>query len=189
MVTHFTILSVDVFYFITSLCCVRAWICPSVCVSSTTTSNTRSVTALTSPFLQVSVESFERTNLTMKVFPMPKPPAKLKSRSKPALDQATPPSFKSFRLAFAGLVENRLQHGKQAPTLIYANTTKRVDEIVEWINGKLPLVRNNGMPVAGAYHAGDSLTDEDRRSAHRAFMRDDHEIMVATMAYGECCVG
>lgn len=139
--------------------------------------------------VQVSVESFERTNLTMKVFPMPKPPAKLKSKSKPALDQATPPSFKSFRLAFAGLVENRLQHGKQAPTLIYANTTKRVDEIVEWINGKLPLVRNNGMPVAGAYHAGDSLTDEDRRSAHRAFMRDDHEIMVATMAYGECCVG
>lgn len=118
--------------------------------------------------------------------PQPLPPAKVKSKSKSkdAVSSTKPPAFKSFRLAFADLVEKRRTEGRLDPTLIYTNTIKRADEIVEWINGELSQAKKNGVLVAGAYHGGNSLTDEDRRSAHRAFMRDDQEVMVATMAYG-----
>lgn len=116
------------------------------------------------PFLsrgQVSVESFERINLHMRVLPKPG----------------------SYEQAFKELLGTRAREGKLEPTLIYTNTTKEVDEIVSWFNARFP-VSDDEVPIAGAYHA--KLSNGNRREAHTAFMRDDHEIMVASVAYGEC---
>lgn len=90
-----------------------------------------------------------------------------------------------FKTALAGLVKKRQLGGALDPTLIYTNTTKGVDEIVAWINGSLP-ASSKGVAVAGAYHS--KLSSEARLNAHRAFLRDDHEIMVATVAYGESSI-
>lgn len=115
---------------------------------------------------QVWVESFERTNLNFNV-------------------QLLPLST-SFKAAFASLVRKRQKEGVLGPTLIYTNTTKGVDAIVAWINRCLPDT-GKGVAVARAYHS--KLTAQERSDAHTSFLRDDHEIMVATVAYGECCVG
>ncbi|MEW5298656.1 MAG: hypothetical protein WDW36_001750 [Sanguina aurantia] len=110
---------------------------------------------------RVSVESFERNNLAFKVQSMP--------------------NSTGFKAALAGLVKRRQLGGVLDPTLIYTSTTKGVDDIVAWLNSLLP-PNSKGVAVAGAYHA--KLSAEQRRAAHTLFLRDDHEIMVATVAYG-----
>ncbi|MEW5308662.1 MAG: hypothetical protein WDW38_000601 [Sanguina aurantia] len=142
---------------------------PSVPIMALTATATKSVqkeimTALKlDDTAKVSVETFERTNLSIKVLPMPLP------------------SKDSHTRAFAQLIKRRREKGKLEPTLIYTTTTKKVDEIVSWINGHFPAAAGS-VAVAGGYHA--SLSIEARQAAHKSFLRDDHEIMVATMAYG-----
>lgn len=113
---------------------------------------------------QVWVESFERRNLHFEVKSMRK---------------AT-----GYKTALAGLIRKRLSEGALEPTLIYAHTTKRVDEIVAWINSCVPGT-STGAAVAGAYHS--ALSIQARSDAHGSFLRDEHQIMVATVAYGESC--
>lgn len=114
--------------------------------------------------VQVWVESFERRNLHFEVKSMRK---------------AT-----GYKTALAGLIRKRLSEGALEPTLIYAHTTKRVDEIVAWINSCVPGL-SKGVAVAGAYHS--NLSIQARTDAHGSFLRDEHQIMVATVAYGESC--
>lgn len=91
--------------------------------------------------MQVSVETFERTNLSIKVLPMPLP------------------SKDSHTRAFAQLIKRRREKGKLEPTLIYTTTTKKVDEIVSWINGHFPAaagsvaVAGGTMPASASKHA------------------------------------
>lgn len=65
------------------------------------------------------------------------------------------------------------------PTLIYAVTTREVDEIAAYLNRPEALAGR-----AGRYHA--KLPAADRRAAHTAFMRDDLDVLVASVAYGAC---
>ncbi len=58
--------------------------------------------------------------------------------------------------------------------IIYAGTRKKVDEIYE-------LLKSKGKSVT-KYHAG--LSDEMRYEAQRAFINDDIQIVVATVAFG-----
>ncbi|GAX75931.1 hypothetical protein CEUSTIGMA_g3374.t1 [Chlamydomonas eustigma] len=75
------------------------------------------------------------------------------------------------------LIDQKLQHGDVEPTLIYTNTTSQADDIVHFLNRKEYF---NGR--AGKYHAKMSLSE--RQSAHTEFMKDNLEVMVATVAYG-----
>ncbi|EFJ47726.1 hypothetical protein VOLCADRAFT_117801 [Volvox carteri f. nagariensis] len=119
------------------------------------------------------VESFERTNLHFAV------------RQKTSVAEAA----SELKEAAA---RNRGQRGGvkrckplalavlQVPsTLIYALTTKEVDEIATYLNQ--PTVLNGR---AGRYHA--KMTPKERREAHTAFMRDDLDVLVASVAYGKC---
>ncbi|WP_321991778.1 DNA helicase RecQ [Marispirochaeta aestuarii] len=58
--------------------------------------------------------------------------------------------------------------------IIYCATRRRVDETAS-------MLRSRGF-LALPYHAG--LSDEERRSNQRAFIKDDVQIMVATVAFG-----
>ena len=62
-------------------------------------------------------------------------------------------------------------------TLIYTLTTREVDEVHAWLSalGKLP-------GRVAKYHG--KMNNEQRREAHQNFLRDDVDVMVATVAYG-----
>ncbi|MBO9481542.1 DNA helicase RecQ [Salinisphaera sp. G21_0] len=58
--------------------------------------------------------------------------------------------------------------------IIYCNSRKQVDELTQ-------ILADNGCSVA-PYHAG--LSSEERKTNQSAFIRDDIQIMVATVAFG-----
>lgn len=58
--------------------------------------------------------------------------------------------------------------------IVYCTTRKQVDELAEWLS-------DGGFSVR-PYHAG--LSDQERRSNQELFIRDDVQIMVATIAFG-----
>ncbi|MEW5298653.1 MAG: hypothetical protein WDW36_001748 [Sanguina aurantia] len=141
---------------------------PSVPIMAVTATATKAVQAeiLTALKLgsdtKVWVESCERTNLTFKVQLLPR--------------------AASCKAAFASLVAKRRDQGVLGPTLIITNTSEGADAIVAWINRCLPDGTGRGVAVARAYHS--KLTAQEGSDAHTSFLRDDHEIMVATVAYG-----
>lgn len=67
--------------------------------------------------------------------------------------------------------------GEVPATLVYALTTGQVDELAAWLNDP---ARFNGR--VGRYHG--KMSNDARREAHMRFLRDDYEVMVATVAYG-----
>ncbi|GIM10839.1 hypothetical protein Vretimale_14456 [Volvox reticuliferus] len=101
------------------------------------------------------VESFERSNLHF------------------AVRQKTSMAEVATELK-AAAARNR---GQVPSTLIYALTTREVDEIATYLNQ--PAVLNGR---AGRYHA--KMSPKERREAHAAFMRDDLDVLVASVAYG-----
>ncbi|KAG2452664.1 hypothetical protein HYH02_002897 [Chlamydomonas schloesseri] len=101
------------------------------------------------------VESFERTNLHFAV------------RQKTTINEVV-----------NDIAEAKRRRGGELPcTLIYALTTKEVDEIAATINQQPGLAGR-----AGRYHA--KMSASERREAHAAFMRDDLDVLVASVAYG-----
>lgn len=67
-----------------------------------------------------------------------------------------------------------LQQFKGQSGIIYCFSRNQVDELTEYL-------RDKGYNVA-AYHAG--LSDQERRETQNAFLRDNIQIMVATVAFG-----
>ncbi|KAG2446096.1 hypothetical protein HXX76_000696 [Chlamydomonas incerta] len=101
------------------------------------------------------VESFERINLHFAV------------RQKTTINEVV-----------GDIAEAKRRRGGELPcTLIYALTTKEVDEIAATINQQPGLAGR-----AGRYHA--KMSASERREAHAAFMRDDLDVLVASVAYG-----
>eukprot|EP00775_Hariotina_reticulata_P009775 gene9775-9932_t len=109
------------------------------------------------PTLRQWVMSFQRTNLHLSVI--------MKNGTGAASN-------------LAALVRECQEHqgrGQQLePTLIYAQTTKEVDELCAHLQSK-------GVPAV-KYHA--KLSVAERSTAHRAFQRDDAAVMVASLAFG-----
>ncbi|GFR52324.1 hypothetical protein Agub_g14862, partial [Astrephomene gubernaculifera] len=79
--------------------------------------------------------------------------------------------------AVADLVATKKRKGEIPSTLIYALTTREVDEIAAYLNQ--PTVLNGR---AGRYHG--KMSASERRESHAAFMRDDLDVLVASVAYG-----
>jgi len=71
-------------------------------------------------------------------------------------------------------VEQFLKRFENQSGIIYCFSRKQVDELAHW----LTLRGHSARP----YHAG--LSDDDRRNNQEAFIRDDVQIMVATIAFG-----
>jgi len=71
-------------------------------------------------------------------------------------------------------IDQFLKRFEKQSGIIYCFSRKQVDELAQWLS-----LRGHS---ARPYHAG--LSDDDRRSNQEAFIRDDVQIMVATIAFG-----
>ena len=71
-------------------------------------------------------------------------------------------------------LEAIVKEKKQQAGIVYCTSRKRVEEVAEYLQ------RHNY--AAAAYHAG--LTFEQRETAQTAWLKDDIQIMVATVAFG-----
>jgi len=83
-------------------------------------------------------------------------------------------SVKEKRQAKKQLLEFLEAQENSASGVIYANSRKKVEEITEFL-------KTEGFSVA-AYHAG--LPSEIRHKVHHQFIRDEVQIVVATIAFG-----
>ena len=71
-------------------------------------------------------------------------------------------------------IKHELAIYEEESGIIYAGTRKKVDTYYEWL-------KSEGVNV-GKYHAG--MTDNQRKESHEKFVRDDIDVMVATVAFG-----